>query len=198
MAQGGNSASDSSSALCSDSAVVGTTRQTQRRNRGFSVCQDDGKGGPRGYDAGKKVWGRKRHLLVDTQGLLIRVGVHPADVQDRQGAQLLLKNISETQPYLKWIWADGAYAGKLQDWLEQGGGGNPIYLQIVKRSDKAKGFQVLPRRWVVERTLAWIGRWRRLSKDYEVLPRSSETLIYLSMTHLMLRRLSDGAFSIPS
>jgi putative transposase len=115
-------------------------------------------------------------------------------VQDRDGAKLLLSGLGESQPYLVWIWADGAYAGQLEQWAEQGGAGQPIELQIVKRSDSGSGFQVLPRRWVVERTLAWLGRWRRLSKDYEVLPKSTEAFIYLAMTYLMLRRLADGAF----
>jgi putative transposase len=145
-------------------------------------------GGPRGYDAAKKVQGRKRHLLVDTMGLLIRVVVHPADVQDRDGAKLLLE--APGLPQLKLIWADGAYAGELIAWVKAQ---LRCTLEIVKRSDPVTGFQVLPRRWVVERTLGWLGRSRRLSKDYEKLPACSESFIYLAMLQLMLRRLARSA-----
>ena len=132
--------------------------------------------------------------MVDTQGLLMRVRVHPADVQDRDGARLVLHKIGKTYRRLRHLWADGAYAGELEQWLARGGAGPRIKLQIVKRSDAHRGFEVLPRRWVVERSLAWICRWRRLSKDYEVLPRTSEAWIYLSTIALLLRRLTSGAF----
>lgn len=145
------------------------------------------KGGVKGYDAGKKVKGRKRHLLVDTMGLILMVVVHAASIQDRDGAKLLLEKVKNCLPQLQLIWADGGYAGKLVDWVEQFCG---WVLEIVKRSDDVKGFQVLPRRWVVERTLAWLGRYRRLSKDYEYLPQTSETMVYAAMIHLMVRRLA--------
>jgi len=143
--------------------------------------------GPRGYDAGKKVKGRKRHILVDTLGLLLFVRVHPANIQDRDGAQTLLRQIKDRFPRLQLIWADGGYAGKLVDWVKH------IchwVLDIVKRNDELKGFQVLPHRWIVERTFAWLGRWRRLSKEYECLPETSEAFIYAAMVNLMARRLA--------
>ena len=142
--------------------------------------------GPRGYDAGKKVNGRKRHLLVDTLGLLLTVVVHVASLQDRDGAKLVLEKIRGRFPRLQLIWADGAYAGQLVDWVKRVCG---LVLEIVKRPAGVKGFQVLPRRWVVERTLGWLERYRRLSKDYEVLPESSEAMVYIAMIHLMVRRL---------
>lgn len=144
------------------------------------------KKGARGYDAGKQVTGRKRHILVDTMGLLLLVVVHAANIQDRDGAKLVLEKARGCFPRLKIIWADGGYAGKLIDWVKQTCN---WVLEIVKRNADLKGFHVLPRRWVVERTLAWLGRYRRFSKDYEELTESSEALVYLAMTHLMLRRL---------
>ncbi len=145
------------------------------------------KGGIDGYDAGKKINGRKRHILVDTMGLLLIVVVHAASIQDRDGAKLVLNKIRYSFPKLHLIWADAGYAGKLVDWVRYFIG---CVIEIVKRSDDASGFKVLPRRWVVERTLAWLGRYRRLSKDYEYHPQTSETMIYAAMTHLMLRRLA--------
>jgi putative transposase len=143
-------------------------------------------GGPHGYDAGKKVSGRKRHLLVDVLGLLLAVVVHPADIQDRDGAKLVLKKVRGRLPRLQIIWADGGYAGQLIDWVHERCG---WLLQTVLRPVGIKGFVVLPRRWVVERTFAWLGRYRRLSKDYERLPETSETLIYIAMIHRMSRYL---------
>lgn len=119
-------------------------------------------------------------------GLLLVVVVHSAHIQDRDGAKLVLEKVGSYFTRLKLIWADGGYAGQLVEWV------GSVYgwvLEIVKRSDDAKGFVVLPRRWVVERTLAWLGRYRRLSKEYEEPTQSSEAMIYLAMIHLMLRRL---------
>ncbi|WP_392481047.1 IS5 family transposase [Nostoc sp. C110] len=147
------------------------------------------KGGIDGYDAGKKINGRKRHILVDTMGLLLIVVVHAASIQDRDGAKLVLNKIRYSFPKLHLIWADAGYAGKLVDWVRYFIG---CVIEIVKRSDDTSGFKVLPRRWVVERTLAWLGRYRRLSKDYEYHPQTSETMIYAAMTHLMLRRLAHN------
>ncbi len=122
-------------------------------------------GGVRGYDAGKKVKGRKRHIVTDTGGFLVAVMVHAADIQDRDGAPALLASIRHAFPRLRHVFADGGYAGpKLRDALAKLG---KWTVQIVKRSDAAKGFVLLPRRWVVERTFAWLGRNRRLAKDFE-------------------------------
>ena len=136
--------------------------------------------------------GRKRHIVVDTQGLLLAVAVHPADVQDRDGAKQVLSRLVGRFPRLERIWADGAYAGKLVQWAGDIGGWS---LEVVRRPAQQHGFQVLPRRWVVERTFAWLGRCRRLSKDYEALPETTETWVYAAMTGIMLRRLArDTAF----
>lgn len=132
--------------------------------------------------------------MVDTLGLLIAVVVHPADVQDRDGAKLLLARIGDTWKRLRLIWADGGYAGQLINWVRSLRKRNSVRLEIVKRSDDLKGFKVLPRRWVVERTFGWLGRQRRLSKDYEYLTDTSETMIYVAMIGLMLRRFARGAF----
>jgi putative transposase len=146
--------------------------------------------GERGYDAGKKVKGRKRHIIVDTLGLVLMVVVHAANIQDRDGAKLVLEKLIGKFARLQLIWADGGYAGKLVDWVKQTCG---WVLEIVKRNAEAKGFQLLPHRWVVERTFGWLGRYRRLSKDYEGLPETSEAMIYATMTHIMLRRLGRAS-----
>jgi len=143
--------------------------------------------GVRGYDAGKKVKGRKRHILVDTTGLLLMVVVHAANIQDRDGAKLVLEQVNGTFSRLQLIWADAAYAGQLIDWVKLTCG---WVLEIIRRKDDVKGFQVLPRRWVVERTFGWLGRYRRLSKDYEGLTDSSQAFIYAAMIHIMSRRLA--------
>ena len=114
--------------------------------------------------------------------------VHPADIQDRDGAKLVLEKLTDF-PRLKKIWADGAYAGKLVDWAKEFG---KWILEIVKRSDDAVGFEVLPHRWIVERTFAWLGRFRRLSKDYEALIETSEAMIRVAMIRLMIRRLATA------
>jgi putative transposase len=142
-------------------------------------------GGMHGYDAGKKVNGIKRHLLVDTLGLVLAVRVLTANIQDRDGARTLLEKVK--LPRLKKIWADGGYAGKLVDWVKEVCG---WVLDIVKRSDTAQGFEVLPHRWIVERTFGWLNRARRLSKDYERLTASGEAMVYLAMLPLMTKRLA--------
>jgi putative transposase len=143
---------------------------------------------PSGYDAHKNVKGRKRHLLVDTLGLPLSVYVTSADVQDRVGARRLLGGLKPFVPRLKKIWADGAYTGeKLAGWCKERGGWE---LQIVERSADTEGFAVLPHRWIVERTLSWLMRNRRLSKDYERKVQTSETFIELAMIRLILRRMA--------
>ena len=131
--------------------------------------------------------GRKRHIVVDTLGLLLAVTVHPADIQDRDGARLVLRRLMGRFPRLQLIWADGAYGGKLVAWAQTVAGWT---LELVRRPAQQHTFQVLPRRWVVERTFGWLNRQRRLSKDYEALCETTETWIYISMTGLMLRRLA--------
>lgn len=142
----------------------------------------------KGYDAGKKVKGRKRHILVDTLGLLLKAKVLTADVQDRDAAKMLLAEIKERMPRLSLIWADGGYRGKLITWVAA----QCLWiLEIVKRNDQLKKFVVLPKRWIVERTFSWLNRNRRLSKDYERKVESSEAWLYLSMSILMLRRFKN-------
>jgi putative transposase len=144
-----------------------------------------------GFDAGKKVTGRKRHVIVDTLGLLMRVVVTAGDVQDRDGAKLLLAGLAEHEELirrLKLIWADGGYRGTLITWVEEVFGWK---LEIVEKPEGQIGFQLLPRRWVVERTFAWLVRQRRLARDYERLPETSEAFIYIAMIRLMVRRLTQ-------
>jgi transposase len=147
-------------------------------------------GGPRGYDAGKKIKGRKRHILTDTNGLLVAATVHAADIQDRDGAAPLLAAIRRPFPWLRHVFADGGYAGaKLETALAALG---TWTLEIVKRSDVGKGFELLPRRWVVERTLAWLNRNRRLAKDFEALVETAAAWLVLASVKLLLRRLAMG------
>lgn len=149
--------------------------------------------GKRGYDAGKRVNGRKRHIVVDTMGLLLSVLVTTGDVQDKPGGQQLLTQLQQHLhlPRLKLLWADAGYWGQpFADWVKNAFG---WVWQVVKRNDDVKGFQVLPRRWVVERTFGWLNNYRRLSKDYEEWPTTSEELIYLAMSHIMLKRLAGTA-----
>jgi putative transposase len=145
---------------------------------------------PSGYDAHKNVKGRKRHLPVDTLSLL-SVYVTSADVQDRIGAQCILAGLKPLLPRLKKIWADGAYTGeKLAGWCKEQG---EWELEIVGRSADTEGFTILLHRWIVERTLGWLMRNRRLSKDYERMVQNSETFIEVAMIRLILRRLARGA-----
>ena len=148
-------------------------------------------GGERGYDAAKGVKGRKRHIAVDTLGNLLEVLVHAAGIQDYDGARPLLSKLTETVETLEKLWADGIYAkGGLVEWVYEV---FDIVLQIVERDEAQEGFEVLPHRWVVERTFAWIGRYRRLSKDYERSIKSSEGVIYIASIHTMMRRIAAAA-----
>jgi putative transposase len=176
-----------------------------------------GVGGERGYDGGKKVKGRKRHLLVDTQGLVLKAKVHAANVMDWDGIKMLLRQADLQFPRLKHLWLDSAYRGedKGKDWVEKALGWS---VELVERPRKPapkevlkvwaeewlkegvkvdwekhmppKGFQVLPKRWVVERTFSWTDQNRRMSKDYERLTETSEAFIYVAMSRLMARRLA--------
>jgi len=134
--------------------------------------------------------GRKRHLLVDSLGMILMVVVHPANIQDRDGAKELLQSLTYRFGWLKVIWADGGYAGALVHWVAALRRHRNIELQIVRRCDKLKGFKVLPKRWIVERTFGWLSKQRRLSKDYETSCRSSEAIIRIAMSRLMLNRIS--------
>lgn len=167
-------------------------------------------GGIKGYDGGKKVKGRRRHLLVDTQGLLLKVTVRAGNISDREGGKLLLLTIVGVFLRLTHLFVDGGYKGKWVNWVEQTLGwsvdvvqhryagirgtwlpeGQKLTPEQVAMFRGYRTFKVLPRRWVVERTLAWICRSRRHSKDYEYLPESSEALIYAAMIRLMLTRLA--------
>lgn len=145
---------------------------------------------PNGYDAGKKIKGKKRHILVDTIGLLLHAVVHPADIQDRDGGVLVLSSLFGMYPFLLKLFADAGYQGPqfqsaVATVMPQ------LSIEIVKRSDQAKGFVVLPRRWVVERTLAWLNRCRRLAKDFENLTRTALAFVRLASIRLMLRRLCN-------
>lgn len=143
--------------------------------------------GPRGYDAGKKIKGRKRHILTDTSGLLVAAVVHQADIQDRDGAPLVLATARDLYPWLRHVFADGGYRGaKLNAALDKLGRWK---IEIVKRSDTATGFGVLPRRWVVERSFAWLNRNRRLAKDFEATLESALAWLFLASVKLLMRRL---------
>ncbi|MET9915399.1 IS5 family transposase [Streptomyces sp. NPDC006476] len=140
-----------------------------------------------GWDGGKKVGGRKRHLVVDCLGLVLAVTVSAASVQDRDAAVPLLERLRRQYFSVRLIWADGGYAGSLVGWAREK---LRLTLEIVKRSDDVTGFVVLPRRWVVERTLSWLMRSRRLVRDYETLPAMHEAMVLWSMTMLMSGRLA--------
>jgi putative transposase len=179
-------------------ALRRTTRRMEGRDPEASAAIVDSQsvriaeefGGNKGYDAGKNVPGRKRHMLVDTSGLLLAARVTPADTSDGRGARELLAGLAPLMPRLELIWADGAYAGrKLRAWCEEHTGWR---LEVVPRDTGNSTFEALPRRWVVERSFAWIGRNRRLAKDYERKVQTSECLMKLAMIRLMLKRLGRG------
>jgi len=179
-------------------------------------AKTSGTGGKhRGYDGGKKVRGRKRHLLVDTEGLVLKAKVHSAKVPDQDGIKLLLKAAREFLPRLSQVWVDAAYQGRGKEWAEQEFG---LSVEVVRRTPKPtpektariwaeewakegqeidwqkllphRGFEVLPRRWVVERTFAWLIQNRRMSKDYERLCATGEAFVYAAMIRLLVRRLA--------
>jgi len=144
-----------------------------------------------GYDAHKRVKGRKRHLLVDTLGLPLSIYVTPADVHDTRGARCLLAGLAPLVPRLKKIWADAAYRGQeLADWCKAQADWD---LEVVERPAGVRGFSIQPRRWIVERTFGWLSRNRRLSKDYERKVQTSETLIEVAMIRLLLARLGQSS-----
>jgi putative transposase len=165
-------------------------------------------GGPRGYDGGKKVKGRKRQVLVDTEGTLLKVKVHPADLHDKAGGRLLLADLHLLFPAILLVWADTHYQG-LKAWAKENLGWT---IEVVKHwwtgvqgfwcapgqepPTIPSGFHVLPHRWVVERTLSWFSRFRRLAKDYEKLPETSETFIYMAMSRILLRRIAKRSATL--
>jgi putative transposase len=174
-------------------------RQRQGRHRQPSAAVLDSQsvkttdvGGPeRGFDGGKRVRGRKRHILVDTTGLLLLVVVTAANVQDKTGARILLEMIKDGFRRLNLIWVDGGYGSDpLQEWIAELRPDHPVRIEVVKRTDSSEGFKVLPRRWVVERSFGWLNKHRRLSKDYERLPETSQTMIRVAFIRLMLARLA--------
>ncbi|WP_406177427.1 IS5 family transposase [Streptomyces sp. NBC_00996] len=141
----------------------------------------------RGYDGGKKINGRRRHVITDCLGLILMVLVTAGDVTDRRAARAMLPHLRARFRKISLVWADGGYTGRLVAWAKEK---LQLTLEIVKRSDDMTGFVVLPRRWVVERTLGWLLRSRRLVRDFETLPASSEAFIYFSQAMLMSRRLA--------
>jgi putative transposase len=149
--------------------------------------------GQRGYDAGKKVSGRKRHIAVDSLGLLLAIRVTPASVQDRHAAKNLIRLLIAMYVRVQIIWADGGYLGTLVQWVKQLRPFGKLRLEIIRRSDRAKGFTPLPKRWIVERTFGWFTKSRRLCRDYEVRLDHSESMIRICMIRLMLRRLAKTA-----
>ncbi len=163
------------------SAAIADTQSVPTGHHGLS----------KGFDGGKLVKGRKRHIMVDVMGLLLTVMVHSAAIQERRGFKLLLFRIRHLFPRLSLIWVDGAYDGQpLQTWVKHW---FDWLVETIKRNENTQGFEVLPRRWVVERTFGWFGRYRRLSKDYEYLTSTSETMLYIAMINLMLRRLTRNS-----
>ncbi len=146
--------------------------------------------GERGYDAGKKIKGRKRHVAVDTLGLVLAIMITPAAVQDRDAAKTLIKGLVDLFGRLQIIWADGGYLGDLVRWVKQLRPYGVFKMEIVRRCDQVKGFKVLPKRWIVERTFGWFFKSRRLCRDYEVRVDHSEAMLRICMIRLMVRRLA--------
>ena len=147
-----------------------------------------------GYDAGKKIKGKKRHILVDTQGLLMHAIVHSADIQDRDGGALLMASLFGAFPFLIKLYADGGYQGpEFQSAVKRILA--RVNVEIVKRSDQATGFVALSKRWIVERTFAWLSRFRRLARDFERYARTVAAFIHLAMIRIMLKRLVASSSS---
>lgn len=149
--------------------------------------------GERGYDAAKKLVGRKRHVAVDCMGMILAIMITPAAVQDRDAAKSLIQLLIGMYSRVQVIWADGGYLGSLVQWVKQLRPFGKLHLEIVRRCDRAKGFKVLPKRWIVERTFGWLSKSRRLGRDYEVRLDHSESMVRICMIRIMLRRLAKIA-----
>jgi putative transposase len=145
-------------------------------------------GGPRGFDAGKKINGRKRHLVTDTQGLPLALAIHPADIQDRDGLALVCVRLRRRFPWLAHLFADGGYRGAS---AACAAAQERLTLEIVKRPPAVQGFEVLPRRWVIERSFAWLARNRRLARDFERRLEASTAMVVLAIIQLLIRRLAS-------
>jgi putative transposase len=180
--------------VCEVSGTAGPGTQSDGLHHRESECEECRKRGrpldPPGFDAGKQIKGKKRHLLVDTVGLVMHAIVHAANIQDRDGGILLLSTLGERFPALAKLFADAAYQGPvfrqaLAKILPH------LALEIITRSDQVKGFVVLPKRWIVERTIAWLTRCRRLAKDFEHLTRQALAFVHLASIRLMLRKLCN-------
>ena len=151
--------------------------------------KSDGHGGEVGYDAAKHIKGRKRHLLVDTLGLVLGVAVTPASCPEREGARAVLGRVTDWLTRLRRLWVDGGYSGEdFARWVQDHW--PKVEVEVIKRSDDVRGFKLLPRRWVVERTFGWLMRQRRLVRDYERTVSSAEAWIHLAMIRIQLRRLA--------
>jgi putative transposase len=166
--------------------ATGTRKHAERGQYRQSIGQNDGKGGVRGYDGGKKVKGRKRHLVVDTEGFVLKAFVSEAHYYDGSVGCWLLPALKAGFPRLSKLWADGTYAGTFVEQAQALG----IDVEITTRLSDSPGFQVVPHRWVSERTFAWLGNYRRLSKDYEYWVYAADAMIYAAMIHVMVRRLA--------
>ena len=182
-------------AALNDALRVLVRKTHDKRSRPTAAILDSqsvksaGHGGRVGCDAGKRIKGRKRHLLVDTLGLVLGVAVTPANTTERDGAQILLGRVLDWFTWLRILWVDGGYTGEaFAQWVK---GLRPkLDVEVVKRSDTTKGFKVLAHRWVIERTFGWLMRQRRLVRDYETTESSAETWIYIAMIRIQLRRLA--------
>lgn len=182
-------ATDARSDSPSTAAGIGARPTLKRGNCGFSVGEDDRKkGAVYGFDGGKKVKGRKRHIVVDSQGLLIGVLVTEANASERLGAIVVLDESVEELSRLSVVWVDQGYSGKNFAPAVKQVCGEQVQVEVIERTSKT--FERLPKRWIVERTFGWLNRFRRLSKDYEVYTEVSEAMIYGSLIRLMVKRLA--------
>ena len=169
--------------------AAGKDRQPTAAILDSQSVKSAGHGGAVGYDAGKRIKGRNRHLLVDTLGLVLGVVVTPADTTEREGAKAVLLRVLAWFAWLRLLWVDGGYTGAgFADWVKARR--RKLKVEVVKRSDDVRGFKVLPRRWVVERTFGWLLHHRRLVRDYETTTSSAEAFVYIAMIRLQLRRLA--------